>query len=457
MSEDKKYWVVSGFFTLMQRFGVQFFGLAMAPILFRSFSKSDMGDWVIFLTAVSILEVGRIGLQQNALIKYLTTAEDEASYRSIATASFALNLMVTGIMVILLWLIAPLTGEWFNSASLPTMFRIYCLTTILLVPFLQFNYMGQANLDFKGMFWSDFVRQGMLFFFILFTFLAGGELTLVGLAKVQLLTAVVASVVAGYFAKRYLRFNRFVDWEQVNELFQYGKFVLGTNLSAMLYKTIDKFMLGGLLGSAATASYDAAIKVTNMADIPTNSMASILFPQSARRINNGKSAVKELYEKAVGAIFALLIPGIVTVLIFAETIIVLLAGADYADSAGLLRLTILYGLFIPYAVQFGTVLDSIGKPKINFWFTGAGALLNVVLNFVFIMNFGIYGAVYGTLITYLITFFFMQRLLYKMFGIQAWAAFKYMFDFYGQIKDILIGFFLQKKSVNDERLKDASL
>jgi len=433
---ERKYWLTSGMFTLMQRFGVQLFGLGMVPIVFRSFTAEDAGFWFAFLTGVSILEVGRMGLQQNALMKYLSDC-DEEDYVRISTASLILNIIVTAVMVLALLLISGPVGAYFDKPELTSMLRIYCLTTVFLIPFFQSNFTGQANLDFKGMFWSDFTKQGLLFFYMLVVFMWGSGLNLVTLAKVQVLTAVIASAIAYYCAKPYMRFNKIVDWKWVKKLFHFGKFVMGSNLSTMVYKSIDKFMLMFLVSPAAVTAYEAAIKVTNIAEIPTFSMAAILFPQSARRMKEGKTVIKELYEKAVGAIFALLIPGIIFVLIFAEWIIWIVAGEKYLDSAYLLRLTILYGLFIPYAVQFGTVLDSIGKPKINFWFTLGGAVLNIILNFIFISYFGIVGAAYGTLVTYLIAFGGMQYLLYKMLNVKAHKAFYYMFDFYGQIWDMI--------------------
>lgn len=432
----KNYWLTSGMFTLLQRFGVQVFGLGMAPIIFRAFSPAQAGIWFLFLTTVSVLEVSRVGLQQNALIKFLANCNEE-DYRTISTASLVLNFIMTAFMILSLILGAKPLANLLDAPDLEQMLYIYCLTTVILIPFFQFNYTGQANLDFKGMFWSDFSRQGMLFFFILGMFLTEQELTLIGLAKMQVLTALAGSGVAWYTQRDYLRFAKKIDRAKVLELFHFGKYVLGTNLSTMIYKTIDKFMLGGLIGTAAAGVYEVAIKVTNMAEIPTHSMANILFPQSARRMKEEKRAIRNLYEKAVGAIFALLLPGIVFVLLFADIIILIVAGEQYQDSANILRLTILYGLFIPFAVQFGTVLDSIGKPKINFLFTFGGAALNIVLNYIFIRNFGIIGAAYGTLVTYSLTFVGMQWILYRMFEVKSWRVFQHTIGFYEQLLSLV--------------------
>ncbi|MEM0994289.1 MAG: oligosaccharide flippase family protein, partial [Bacteroidota bacterium] len=240
-----------------------------------------------------------------------------------------------------------------------------------------------------------------------------------------------------YFARPFLQFETSVSWEWVWKLFHYGKFVMGTNLSTMFYKSTDRLMLARMLGDVPVGIYDAALKITNLAEAPTFSMASILFPQSARRMKAGKGAIKLLYEKAVGAILAILMPALIFVLIFAEYLILIVAGEDYLEAANILRLTMFYGLFIPFAVQFGTVLDSTGRPRINFIFTVISATLNIIFNYIFIAKFGIIGAAYGTLVTYLLSFIAMQVYLNRIFGVLAYNAFFYSFQFYKRILEIL--------------------
>ncbi len=411
------------------------FGFGGAVLLFRAIPKEEFGVWVLFLAVTSILEVGRIGLLQNALVKYLATSGEEEAGK-ITTASVALNCLLTfGIVLLLLGLSLPLS-IWLDAPHLADLLKIYCLTTVALIPFFQFNYIQQANLDFRGIFWSNFVKGGVLFGYILFLFLKKEKIELAQLAVFQIIAAAAASLTAWWFAKRYVRFSRELDWHWVAKLFSYGKYVFGTNLSTQLYNNVDKLLLGGLAaggGAAAVALYDAAIRVTNLTDVPTASMANILFPQSAKRMEDGNRAVRDLYEKAVGAILAFMIPCIVLVLIFADWIIYLVAGSQYHEAANLLRFTILYGLFMPYAVQFGTVLDSIGMPKVNFIFTVGSLALTAALNYVFINRFGVYGAAFGTLTAYAVTFGFMQFFLSRRLKVNALRPFGYMVEFYKKL------------------------
>ncbi len=438
------YWLKSGFFTLSEKAASLLFGFGGFILLVRVLpDKETYGAWVLFLSIVSVIEVGRIGLLQNALVKFLSVGSGDEVGR-ITTASFVLNGLLTAFIVLVCLGLSPLAAKLFETTELANLLKIYCFTTVALIPFYQCNYIQQANLDFKGIFWSNVVKGGILFFFILYLFIEKIEVHLSALAYAQVLAAVVSSVVSWMFARRYAQFSKRIDWDWVRRLFAYGKFVFGTNISTQLYKTVDKLLLGSLPGGgkAAVAVYDAAIRISNLTDVPTASMASMLFPQSSRRMQEGNEAVKQLYEKAVGAIMAFMLPCIAMVLLFADWLIFLTAGQEYAEASNLLRITILFGLFLPYAVQFGTVLDSTGKPQVNLAYTLFSLVLTGLLNLLLIPRMGAMGAALGTLTAYAITFVLMQLYLHKTLKVNPLNAFRYMVEFY--IK--LYYFVLQKRS-----------
>ncbi len=451
MSPPKNsYWLRSGLFSIFEKGSVFVFGFGTMLILFRILTMEQMGAWGIFLAVTSFLEVGLIGLIQNATVKYLTTAE-EKDYGKISTASLFLNFSLTAIFSILIFFTAHQIGAYFNVEAAAELFKVYSITLFLLIPFYQFNFTQQANLDFKGIFWSNFGRKGIFFLIVFGAFVANYDIGLLDLAWLQIIAALLGSIIAYIFAKRYLRFNWKLEFKWVAELFYFGVFVCGTNLSTMLYKNIDRLMLGRLIGPSAVAIYEAAIKVTNLIEVPSMSVASVVFPQGAKQAKDGKQAVRNLYEKSVGAIFALILPFILFISIFPEFIIRIIATEEYIEAVPILRLTILFGLFLPFAIQFGTVLDSIGKPKINFVFTIIGAFLNAFFNWFFISKYGIIGAAYGTLTTYILTFFGNQILLYKMFGVKAHNSFYYAYDFYIQAFNMAKGYLGKKNNLIESK------
>ncbi|OWY21697.1 flippase [Sphingobacteriales bacterium UPWRP_1] len=436
--QQSSYWYKSAIYTLFEQFSVVLFGFGSVFLLLRVLSKEEFGIWALFLTVAAFIEVGRNGLIQNALIKHLTAlnphdAGYSRQYAVIGTASLVVNILLTAVSIALLYFFAGYMATLWRSPQLQNMFYIYAISTTALIPFSQCTFLQQANFNFRGVFWANFARQGVFFLLVLFAWF-NGSASLTGIAVYHALAATAGAVVAFAFARKYLRLSANINRQWMLQLLHYGKYVFGTNLGAMLHKSIDKFMLGSMLGTGAVALYDLAIRINNLMEIPVAATASVVFPQSARNSNAGSlEAVKILYEKSVAAVLAVLLPAIALVLLYPKTIIVLIAGAKYADTAPLLQITVLYGLFMPFARQFGTIFDSIGKPRLNFLFVVLGALLNLVFNYFFIRRFGTIGAAYGTLLVFAITFVLNQIILYRQLNVRLLSIAHYVLQFYRQL------------------------
>ena len=436
---NRSYWIRSGLYSLLERFSLQVFGLGTLIILIAPghLAPEAFGTWVLYLMVASFLEVGRNGLIQNGLVKFLTTVEG-LDYRRILSASSAINLALTVVTGVSLWFAAPAIGRLLNAPeALPPLLRIYVFTNVALAPFAQSNFVQQANLRFQGIFLSNFIRGGSFFGFVAWTWLSGREFDLGHLAWAQFGAAAAASLIATGYALPNLRFSTRLELARVRQLLRFGVFTFGTSLSTMLYKMIDRFMLGALLTPAAVALMDPAIRITNIMEIPIYAMAAVLYPQSARRIEKeGRYAVKLLYEKSVGATLAIVLPISVAVLLFPEFLvrIVTAGNPEYLGAVPILQVTILYTLFVPYSRQFGIVLDSIGRPGWSFGFVLTGALLNVVSNYLFIETFGygVIGAAYGTLTTLALKFVAQQVILYRVLHVQTHKPLIYAWSFAGE-------------------------
>ena len=408
------------------------FNLGSVIILWRVLDKESCSVWVIYMTITAFIEIGRTGLLQNGLMTFLNQTP-QYEHAKINKASLLLNLSLSVLVVLLLLTCSGWLGTFYKSNELTQLLTIYAVTTFIMSALYQFNFIQQANMDFKGLFWSSFVRNGSLFFYILYLKVSESTFSLTNLAIVQFLAAIPAAFVAYSFAKKYFSLKAALDWTWVKKLLQYGKYTFGTNLSTMAYKNVDKMMLGKLLlGTLST--YDLSIKINNLAEVPTTTLAAILFPQSARRTNTeGIEGAKYLYEKSVGVLMALIVPVVLFILIFADVIVWIIGSEKYASSAPILRLTIFYGIFMAFAMQFGTIMDSVGKPRLNFYITTLGAVVNLTCNYFFIHWFGLFGAAYGSLVAMTFMFFIMQTTLKGLFNVQILNTFHYMVSFYKDI------------------------
>src|SRR5690606_24274662 len=101
LMSNKKYWLKSGFFTMLHR-GTNFFlGFIGFMILVRVFSPSEFGVWVLFVSITAIVEMSRNGFLQNGMIKFLVN-QDEVEERQMQMAALILNSALTFVLMIIL-------------------------------------------------------------------------------------------------------------------------------------------------------------------------------------------------------------------------------------------------------------------------------------------------------------------------------------------------------------------
>jgi len=428
-----QYWIKSGFLNVVQNFSGVFFGFASFYFLVRLLSKQDYGAWTLFMSTTTILEIIRSGLIQNALIKFVSSS-DKSEHHKIISASFTISGALTIGCIIANLIFAHTLSLIWKSPELTSMFYTYNIVFLLSGLLTQFNCIEQANLSFTGIVITNFIRQASFFVYVATCFLTNYNMPLIHLIYVQIFSALLSTIVAFYYTRPYLKivFKIYPEW--IKKLFNYGKYAFGTSISSILSGTIDQMMLGGLLSPAASGAFNIAVRITNLIDIPTGAVATIVFPQSAKRMETeGKDAIRYLYEKSVGTILAILVPGLIVLYFCSGFVVHFIAGGKYDDSIPLLRVTLLYCLLIPYGRQFGTILDSIGRTRLTFVIVLITASLNLALNYVFIIQFGVIGAAYATLVSNVIGFAIAQYILRKELHVNVLHTFIYAYRFYPEV------------------------
>ncbi len=428
-SIKNSYYLRSGIYSFGQRFSGLFFGFGSFYFLVRMYDVERHGTWVIYFTTATIIEMTRNGLIQNALIKYLGDSEDSNNSK-IQTASLVLNFSFSILVFVALLFSAYFFTGWSNS-QLSQMFIVYGINLLLMVPFSHLVFIQMFNLNFKGIFYGALVRQGLFFFCVLYLFYSKQVPELRYLVLLQATSIFLANMVLTFFAKKYVSISQELASEWIKKLFHYGKYVMGTNISSMIFKTTDQYMLAALISTGSTSIYNAALRVSNLVEYPSTSIADVIFPKSVQEVREkGLPAAKRLYEKSVGLILAIIFPLILVVWSNSDSIVLLIAGSDYLASGSILAVIILFGFITPFNRQFGTIMDAIGRAKLNFQLLAFTTVLNVLANFVFIQLYGIIGAAYGTLLSYSINLIINQYLLHKILSVSFLSPFFHMITFY---------------------------
>ena len=434
------YWIRSGTYMMMQRMSVFVFGFGSYFFMVRYFSKDQFGIWVLYVMLAAIVEMSRSAFIQNAFIKFFN--DKEINQENLITSSLFLNLVSTLFFLFVLIALSPLLSLFWKTQEISKLILWYCVTSLILVPFTQLNYLEQANHNFRGVFWSAATRYGLFFIIVVYIFYSVPGLPLVFFAAAQSMSALAGLIVGWWFTKPYVTTVFRLDWALTKKLFKFGRFILGTGITTSVGKSADQIILGSI-SHGTVALYNAAIRIMNFIEIPTLSISNVVYPQIAQQaVTNGIVGARSLYEKSVASILGLILPLIIFFFLFAPFVLLITAGPTYVEAAVILQLLLASAIFIPFNIQVGSALEVIGKPHLSFYVNLVANVSNVILNLMLVPFFGAVGSAISLVGSTLLGFIIGQIILRKEIGFRFAGVFKEVIAFYvhapGRVHSLMI-------------------
>jgi lipopolysaccharide exporter len=424
---SQSYWLRSGAFKLFERASIVIFGFIAYYALVRYTTKEEFGTWGVFLMLTGFIEQFRYGFISNGLVRYLNHTDSREDYIRVETGALSLNVAVTVLISIFLWTCSDWIGSATNAPLISPMLQIYAFLNFLMVPVFHLEMMQRANMDFKGSSLGQFANKGLYSLLLIVYIFYYQSVSLTEVVMLQGVGIVAGTFITYYYGSKYMSFTWRFSFSTLKEQLHYGKYTFGTFISAYMMRNIDSWMLTALLGPTAVAPYVLALKISNIFEVPANTVSQVIFPKMVRAIKEeGVQAARPYYEKSVAILFSVMLPFVAFTLLFAQQIVTLIGEVRYAEAIPVLQITVLYGLLLPLDKQVGVMLDATGKQKMNTLFVLRNAILNIVLNYIFIINMGLIGAALATLTTYIISVILNQIYVGRTFNVSTVNYFKYI-------------------------------
>ncbi len=353
------------------------FSMLVVALLYRALSLKDIGIYVFFMSILGLFDTVRSGFITNAFITFYsgTSRENE---NEVAGSAWCLALIITGGSVLLNVLTFSLPSFIINEGMIMFL-RYFSLISIATLPSFMANLVVQGDKRFDKLLWLRMINQ------VLFT---GTVITLIVLHKTTLTTIIVTYILSNLIASLSAMT---LGWSKIGslpkatracflKLFHFGKYSVGSSLSANLFRVTDTFLINFFLGPAALAVYNLGGKLMQLIEIPLLSFAASGMPNlSAYYNNNQKEAMIYVMKKMVGMLSIVIIAIATVSIIFAEPIVILIGGGKYAgtEAANLFRIFMTMAILFPADRFFALTLDVIHLPKINFY----KLLIMLVVNF----------------------------------------------------------------------------
>lgn len=383
-------------------------GYVIHAILGRYLGPAEYGRYGIIITFATMIVVliGR-GVPV-AMSKYLSEVrkKDAGTILSVRkTGAIVQTTLILVVTVLYYFIVPPLAGILLNDMSLVPLFKYstpiipaFALASFYVSYFNgihKFNHQSIIKL-YRGIAKVIFI-VGLGYFF-------STKGAVIGHAIAPLSVFLLAYMLDPFKGKKASK-KSYVSWQKMLS------FAWPITLFMLFYEimiSIDLYMVKSLLGSDATTGiYNAALTIGRLPFYAFYFLTIILLPKiSESTSQNNIAETKRILSVAIKFLFMLLLPAITLLSFFSPSVSLFFFGNDYL-AAGIPLAILAFGfgfLVVFYVLAF--VLNGAGKNKVPMWIAFGGMLLNSLLNYFLINNYGIVGAAISTSISSFIVMIF---------------------------------------------------
>lgn len=190
-------------------------------------------------------------------------------------------------------------------------------------------------------------------------------------------------------------------------------------IASQVYVSIDKIMIGLFLIMDSLAIYEKSEQIAKMPISIITALSTIMMPRIANEIENkNNNNVRKLMDLSIEFVFLVMIPIMFGFIAISNEFIPLYLGIEYTDAIFPFQLFCLLIFPISISSVFGNqYLVAKGKTKILSISYFTAALINIILNVIFLNYIGMIGAIYSTIIAEcivaIIQFIYVKNVLDK--------------------------------------------
>lgn len=391
---------------------------------------------ISFLLSTSLIVKPLVALGANySIVKFFSSIkEKEEKDRFLSTMLWLPLIAIIPLGVIGVVCFEQISKWFFGKSDLTQQYGHLIYWVTISITYFDVFY-AWARVHLKSVVGNVFKELFVRVVVFVLLFLVGFDL----ITEAQFVYAVVGAyfvqmlLIMGYALKQYTPKFSFTLPSNFKEIIQYCLYILLAGSAASILLDIDKFMIPQHEEAIEqVAFYAVAVYIGTIIEIPGRAMAQIVQPLTAKALNEqNDKLVLELYKKtsinlliASGAIFILVIGNI--------DALYLLLPAKYTGGFWIVVMISIAKLYHMFLGNNGAIISNSKYYKILLPYGVFMAVLVIVLNHIFISDYGINGAALSTMLVVLI--FNTIKLFYvkRKFGIQpttfkTWIALFFIF------------------------------
>ena len=364
--------------------------------------KDLMGVYYLFLAYFGIFNMIGDGGFGSAAVKRISEGKEQNSY---VTAYACLRGVLIIVSTLLLLTLSPFFVDLKDYHLVPLILLALASAGIFHTITMGVYGLGHVGIYNIGFGLSEIARIIIQIGTVLLGF------SVYGLIGGYIAGIIISGILCiKYFTFRPARFG----FHHIRSLFVYGFWIFLISTGSLAFSYADTIFIGYFMTNGDVGVYRTAFQFTTAAAFITAAIAPTLTPKISRwSKDNEWEKIAPPVSRGITFGLILAMPVLFGGVFLADKLLYYFYGADFA--AGAVACCILFAVQIVsvFTTFLGTALTASDHARQSFYATATAAVINIILNCIFIPLFGINGAALATLISYsvnaLLIAYFLKR------------------------------------------------
>jgi len=407
-----------GFWVFSLRIVQQLFSLIRLIILARILAPHDFGLMGIALLTMTILETFSQTGFQAALI------QKKEDIKSHLDAAWTVLILRGFILFVILYFIAPYAVVFFNAPEAKPIIQVIGFSILL----QAFTNIGVIYFHKELEFNKEFIYQfaGTLADFIVTVstvlILRNVWALVFGLLAGNLIRFIVSYIIYPY------RPHFSLDLDKAKELFEFGRWVLGSSILIFLITQGDDIFVGKLLGAAALGFYQLAYRISNIpATEITHVISRVTFPAYSK-LQDDLPKLREAYLKVLQLTAFLSFPIAGLIFVLASDFTRIFLGEKWMPIVPAMQILCIFGIARSLAGTYGSLFLGTRNQKLTTITSFIKLILLAILIYPLTKKWGIVGTAIATTL--------------PVFASQSYGFYKVSKILQCKLRDFLLPFFI---------------
>lgn len=388
MKQEKEL-IKNTFIIAIGKFSTQIVSFLLVSLYTAKLTTEQYGNYDLIITIITFLTPFITLTLEESMFRFLIDAKNKKEEKSIITQTVITMLTMLSIACIVIFLVIKIF-----SINTTKLFIPYVIAVVLMA-LMNALVRGLGKIKLYSL--SNFILS-VITIILNVVLILGTNLKVDGL----LLSVIIANLVMVAFLAIRVNLKSFIDIKLINkklmkEMFVYSIPLIPHSLSWTIINLSDRLLITAFLGTASNGIYAVSNKFPSIINTVYNYFAIAWKESAAKALHSDDSNVyyNKIYTSLKNIVFSATI-GIIAVIPFVFNILI---NSGYKEAYLYIPILVFSVYFSNMASFYGGIFSAYKKTKIIGTTTLIAAIINIIINLIFIKFIGIYAAAISTLVS----------------------------------------------------------